>query len=102
MKTCRSHCSGILGAVGDNGLGISGVNQLARLMAVKVLDANGSGYDSDIVRGLNYALMMGAHVTSNSYGGPGGYTPPAGYVRSPQPPCTPCSYLSQGIKLSVD
>ncbi len=46
-----------------------------------MLDQNGSGYDTDIVKGLNYALMMGAHVTSNSYGAQSfyGYSP---YVRN--------------------
>lgn len=40
-----------------------------RLMAVKAIPGSGNGYVSDILYGLYYSLMMGAHITSNSYGG---------------------------------
>lgn len=68
--------SGIIGAEGNNGVGISGVNWNVRLLNVKVLDANGSGRTADIVRGVHYAieakLFKGANVVAinASLGGP--------------------------------
>jgi serine protease len=69
-----THVAGTIGAVGDNGIGVAGVNWHARIMALKFLDASGSGYMSDAVRALNYAVANGARVVNNSYGG-GGYDP---------------------------
>ena len=65
-----THCAGTIGAVGDNGIGVSGVSWRVRLMAVKNMGLAG-GLVSDSVRALDYAVQMGAHVTSNSYGGYG-------------------------------
>ena len=39
-----THCAGIIGAQGNNGVGVSGVNQSIRIMALRTLDANGSAY----------------------------------------------------------
>ena len=38
-----THVAGIIGAQGDNGIGITGVNWDVQLMAVKFLDASGGG-----------------------------------------------------------
>ncbi len=67
-----THCAGTVAAVGDNGKGIVGVAWQARLMPVKFLSANGSGFLSDAVRAIDYARNNGAHILSNSWGG-GGY-----------------------------
>ncbi|TML75176.1 MAG: hypothetical protein E6G04_12780 [Actinobacteria bacterium] len=48
-----SHVAGIAAAVTGNGVGIAGVAPSARLMAVKVLDSQGSGRCSDIVTGIS-------------------------------------------------
>ncbi|HJZ93042.1 MAG TPA: S8 family peptidase, partial [Gemmataceae bacterium] len=69
-----THVAGTIGAVGNNGIGIAGIDWHAKLMALKFLDAAGSGYMSDAVRALNYAVASGAKVVNNSYGG-GGYDP---------------------------
>jgi subtilisin family serine protease len=66
-----THVAGTIGAVGNNGIGVVGVNWNTRLMALKFLDANGSGSTSNAVRALNYAITMGAHITNNSWGGGG-------------------------------
>lgn len=67
-----THVSGTIGAVGNNGIGISGVCWRTRIMALKFLDASGSGYLSDAIRALDYAVANGARISNNSWGG-GGY-----------------------------
>src|SRR5690606_21235490 len=67
-----THCAGTIGAEGNNGVGVVGVNHQARMMAVKFLGSNGSGTTADAVKGVLYASRMGARITSNSWGG-GGY-----------------------------
>src|SRR6185369_14606799 len=66
-----THVAGTIGAVGNNSLGIAGVAWRVRLMAIKFLSASGSGSASDAVRAVNYAVQMGARLTSNSWGGRG-------------------------------
>jgi len=68
-----THCSGTIAAVGNNAIGVAGVCWSARIMALKFLDAGGYGYTSDAILALQYATMMGANLTSNSWGG-GGYS----------------------------
>ena len=69
-----THCAGIIGAVGNNGLGVVGVNWHTKIMAVKALDATGSGGSSTLASGLCWAADNGADVISNSWG-PGGRAP---------------------------
>lgn len=66
-----SHCSGTIGARGDDGVGIVGVNWNVKLMAVKFLSASGSGTLEDALKAIDYATKMGAKVMSNSWGGGG-------------------------------
>lgn len=63
-----SHCAGTIGARGDNGQGVVGVNWQAQLMPIKTM-VNGQGTAADNIRALAYAAKMGARITSNSYGG---------------------------------
>ncbi|SMO50644.1 S8 family serine peptidase [Gracilimonas mengyeensis] len=67
-----THVAGTIAAVGDNGIGVTGVNWEAKIMALKFLGPDG-GNTSDAISALEYAIMMGAHITSNSWGG-GGYS----------------------------
>ncbi|BAU47851.1 peptidase S8 [Sulfurifustis variabilis] len=64
-----THVAGTIAAVGDNGVGVAGVNWRARVMAVKFLNSSGSGSTSDAIGGILYAADMGARVTNNSWGG---------------------------------
>ena len=72
-----THCAGTIGGVGNNGVGVAGVNWEVSLMGLKFLDANGSGSTSDAIQAVNYATMMknqygqNVRVTSNSWGGGG-------------------------------
>ncbi len=66
-----THVSGTIAAVGNNGIGVAGVNWTARIMAVKFLGAGGSGFTSGAINAILYAAGMGARVMSNSWGGGG-------------------------------
>ncbi len=74
-----THTSGTMGAVGDNNEGVVGVNWHVKIMALKFLDAWGSGWSDDAIEALNYATMMRTRVnnpvnvvlTNNSWGGGG-------------------------------
>jgi subtilisin family serine protease/subtilisin-like proprotein convertase family protein len=66
-----THVAGTLGAVGNNGIGIAGVAWNVRIMAVKFLAADGTGYTSNAIRALNYAVANGAKISNNSWGGGG-------------------------------
>lgn len=63
-----THVHGTIGAVGNNGQGVVGVNWEANLMPVKFL-AQGYGDTADAIEGILYATKMGARLTSNSWGG---------------------------------
>lgn len=62
-----THVAGTI-AASDDGAGIVGVAPEAELYALKVLDANGSGSFSDVIRALEWATDNGIAVTNNSYG----------------------------------
>ena len=66
-----THCSGTIAGVGNNGEGVTGVMQNARLMGIKIFSDSGRTTTADIVKGINYATRMGADITSNSWGGGG-------------------------------
>lgn len=65
-----THVAGTIGAVGNNGKGTTGVCWNVKIMAVRVLDATGSGTTAQIVSGLNFAVQRGAKVVNMSLGGP--------------------------------
>jgi len=67
-----THVSGIIAAP-ENGKGIVGVNPTAKIMALRFLGSDGSGYTSGAVLALQYAIDNGAQLTNNSWGG-GGYS----------------------------
>jgi serine protease len=72
-----THCSGTIGAVGGNGIGVAGVNWEVSIMAIKFLSGGGSGTTADAIEGINYAVGMktghgiNLRVLSNSWGGGG-------------------------------
>jgi len=66
-----THCSGTIGGVGNNGVGVAGVNWNVKIMGLKFLSSGGSGSTDDAVSCIQYATMMGVDVMSNSWGGGG-------------------------------
>jgi hypothetical protein len=71
-----THVAGTIGAVGDNNIGVVGVNWNVKLMSCKFFDANGSGTTEGAIACLEYVRKMkdrGVNIvaTSNSWGGGG-------------------------------
>lgn len=59
----------VIGAVGNNGVGMTGVAWNVRLMSLRFLDANGFGFISDEIECIDYAIAKGAHIINASFGG---------------------------------
>src|SRR6266581_232047 len=82
-----THVAGTIGAVGNNSIGVAGVNWQVSLMSLRFInDQTGSGSDADALKAYNYAKQMrdlwtssggtkGANIraVNASYGG-GGYS----------------------------
>ncbi len=66
-----THVAGTAAAIADNEEGIAGVAPKAEIMAVRVLDGDGSGSTVDIAAGITYAAEHGANVINMSLSGPG-------------------------------
>lgn len=70
-----THVGGTIGAVGNNAIGIVGVNWNVKIMAIKIYNSTGSGTTSAmLINAYNYVRMMklrgvNIRVTNNSYGG---------------------------------
>ncbi|MFO0873947.1 MAG: S8 family peptidase [Phycisphaerales bacterium] len=67
-----THCAGIVGAVGNNGLGVVGVNWACKLVALKFETPTSvcpwtSGLISACVEAMEYVIDQGIKVSSNSY-----------------------------------
>jgi len=60
--------AGVIGAVGNNGLGVVGVAWRVQLMACKFVDASGAGSVSDALVCLEYARTNGARIVNASWG----------------------------------
>jgi serine protease AprX len=65
-----THCASLAAGTGTQSNGkFKGVAPEAFLIIAKVLDAEGSGYSSDIIAGIDWAIQNGADVISLSLGG---------------------------------
>ncbi len=56
-----THCAGIIGAEGDNGEGIAGINWHVKIMPLKFLGRGGSGSTDDAIEAINYAIDRKKH-----------------------------------------
>ncbi len=71
-----THVAGTIGAAGNNGLGVVGVNWTTRIMALKFLPASGAGTTADAIEAIGYAVQakldgVNVRILSNSWGGGG-------------------------------
>jgi subtilisin family serine protease len=64
-----THVAGTIAAEGNNGIGVTGVSWSADIMALKFLGASNSGSYFDAIQAIEYATMMGADLTNNSWRG---------------------------------
>lgn len=64
-----THVSGIIGAVGNNGVGVAGLSWTGKIMPLKVADSSCEIFTDDVVSAINYARTNGAHVINMSLGG---------------------------------
>ncbi|MBI4385577.1 S8 family peptidase [Candidatus Parcubacteria bacterium] len=62
-----SHVAGIVAAVNDS-TGVVGAAHQADLYAIKVLNASGSGYLSDVIEGIDWAILQKLQVINMSLG----------------------------------
>ena len=62
-----THCSGIIGAVRENGVGIDGVADNVRIMVLRAVP-DGDEHDKDIALAIRYAVDNGAQIISMSFG----------------------------------
>jgi subtilisin family serine protease len=51
-----THCAGIIGAEGENNVGIAGVNWKVQIMPLKFMNAGGSGSTKDAIEAINYVI----------------------------------------------
>ena len=64
-----THVAGIIGAVGDNALGVVGICWAVKMVPLKIFDANGSAVSSNFIAALSYALAKGIKLANYSGGG---------------------------------
>ncbi len=63
-----THCAGTIGAVGNNNMGVPGINWNVKIISLKFIGPDG-GYTSDAILAMQYAHAKGAKVISCSWGG---------------------------------
>ncbi len=78
-----THVAGTIGARGNNGIGVAGVNWQVSLMPVRVLDGDGSGSNVSVTAGFQYACAKGANIVNASLGGTGYSTTIRDAIASP-------------------
>lgn len=63
-----THVAGTIAATQNNGIGIAGVANNVKIMAIRTVPDDSDELDSDIVEGFKYAAKMGAKVINCSFG----------------------------------
>jgi subtilisin family serine protease len=68
-----THCAGIIGAEGENNIGIAGVNWKVQIMPLKFMNAGGFGTTKDAIEAINYVIErkkagVNVRIISSSWG----------------------------------
>lgn len=63
-----THCAGVIGASHDNE-GIAGVMAHVKILPIKFLRDDGTGTLEAAIKSIDYAMVRGVHIMSNSWGG---------------------------------
>lgn len=63
-----THVAGVIGAEGNNAMGIAGINWQIRIMALNIFPQYIEGRVSDAIRGIDYAIEKKANIISASWG----------------------------------
>ena len=71
-----SHVAGTIGATGNNGIGVTGVNWTTSIMGLKFIASSGYGTTADAIAAIDFAIQakidgVNVRVLSNSWGGGG-------------------------------
>lgn len=71
-----THCAGTIGALGNNGMGVAGINWNVRIIATRFIGSSGFGSTADAIECLEYIHTLkdrGVNViaTNNSWSGGG-------------------------------
>jgi subtilisin family serine protease len=61
--------AGVIGAMGNNGLGVAGSNWNVQIMPLRITDPNGVIYSSVAAEAIDYAIVHGASIINASWGG---------------------------------
>jgi subtilisin family serine protease len=64
-----THVAGIIAGVSNNGIGITGINWSAKIMALKIIDEHGIMSLSSAIYAIEYATKMGVKCSNNGWGG---------------------------------
>ena len=84
-----THVSGTIGAMGDNNVGVTGINFQIQMTGLRFLDANGSGTISNAIKATDYFTDLKTRglngpdnflATNNSWGGGGANTGLSGAI----------------------
>lgn len=62
-----THAAGVIGAVGNNGVGVAGINWSVKILPLKITDAGGSASLMAGVEAFNRAIEKGAQVANCSW-----------------------------------
>lgn len=63
-----SHVAGLIGARGNNHVGVVGVAPKVKMMALKFMDDSGAGITSNAVKAIDYAIQKKVFLINNSWG----------------------------------
>ncbi|MBL7543614.1 MAG: S8 family serine peptidase [Bdellovibrionaceae bacterium] len=63
-----SHVAGLIGASGNNHIGVVGVAPKVKMIALKFMDDSGAGVTSNAVKAIDYAIQKKVFLINNSWG----------------------------------